>query len=439
MNMTHCTTTTWMKRGCMWIAGATLLGVSATASTDPLEGEALTEEAELKETGLAVPQQMNAFKEALLGGTFWLQLRYRYENVDDSSPAIPKEGRASTLRSRVGFESAEYHGFSGVLEFSDVANIHGGFDDYNDGSGTPADRGVVPDPTGTVVNQVYGQYSNFLGGDFKAGRQKINLDNQRFIGSVNWRQTEQTFDAVSYSADYDSGFNAFYAYLDNQNTVLQSDQNHNSHLLNAGLTFDNIGTLTGYGYYLDFENQAALSTFTYGARFFGNHKVDQLALIYGLEYAHQDDAADNPLNVNANYSHATAGVEASGITGKIGFESLDGSVGADPNAAFQTPLSTLHIHNGFADQFLLTPVTGLEDLYFHLGYDQGPFGIAGIYHQFDAERGSANYGNEFDLVGSYDINEDLTFGFKFAEFNADSDAVTMNDVTKFWLWLDFQI
>ncbi|MEL0212519.1 MAG: alginate export family protein, partial [Novosphingobium sp.] len=28
------------------------------------------------------------------------------------------------------------------------------------------------------------------------GRQRINLDDQRFIGSVGWRQNEQTFDAV---------------------------------------------------------------------------------------------------------------------------------------------------------------------------------------------------------------------------------------------------
>jgi len=437
MNLTHCTTTTWMKRGCMWIAGATLLGVSATASTDPLEGEALTEDAELKETGLALPQEMSGLKEAILAGTFWLQLRYRYENVNDD--ALPKEGRASTLRSRIGYESADFHGFTGVLEFSDVANIPASFDDYNDGSGVPADRGFVPDPTGTVVNQVYGQYSNFFGGDFKLGRQRVNLDNQRFIGSVDWRQTEQTFDSISWAANYDSGFNAYYGYLDNQNNILQQNLNHDSHILNAGFTFENLGTLTGYGYYLDVDNAAALSSFTYGARFFGNHKMDQLALIYGIEYAHQDDAADNTNDINADYSHVTAGIELSGVTAKIGFESLDGSSSGAAVNAFQTPLATLHIHNGFADQFLQTPGSGLEDLYFHLGYDQGPFGIAGIFHEFDAERGGQNYGGEIDVVGSYAINDELTFGFKFADFSADNDAVALQDVTKFWLWLDFQI
>ena len=436
MNLTHSTTKTWMKRGCVWFAGATLLGASATASTDPLEGEALTEEAELKETGLALPQQMSGLKEAILAGQFWLQARYRYENVDDD--LVAKEGRASTLRSRVGYESAEYHGFSGVLEFSDVANVPAGFDDYNDGSGQPADRGFVPDPTGTVVNQVYGQYSNFLGGDFKLGRQRINLDNQRFIGSVDWRQTEQTFDSISYAGNWDSGLNAFYAYLDNQNNVFQTNQNHESHILNVGMTFENIGTLTGYGYYLDFENQAALSSFTYGARFFGNHKMDQLALLYGIEYAQQDDAADNTNDIDANYSHVMAGIETRGVTAKMGFESLDGASSGNSVNAFQTPLSTLHIHNGFADQFLTTPGTGLEDLYFHLGYAYGDFDIAGIYHEFDAETGGGDFGAEFDVVGSYAINNELTFGFKFAEFSADNDG-PLQDVTKFWLWLDFQI
>jgi hypothetical protein len=32
--------------------------------------------------------------------------------------------------------------------------------------------------------------------DLTLGRQRINLDDQRFVGSVGWRQNEQTFDAV---------------------------------------------------------------------------------------------------------------------------------------------------------------------------------------------------------------------------------------------------
>ena len=46
---------------------------------------------------------------------------------------------------------------------------------------------MVADPDGTEINQALLRYDHTKG-NAVVGRQRINLDNQRFIGSVAWRQ-----------------------------------------------------------------------------------------------------------------------------------------------------------------------------------------------------------------------------------------------------------
>lgn len=422
----------WTKRGSLWLAGATLLGAPATAATDPTEGEALAESA--APAPLTLPQQLDGVKEAILGGTFWLEGRYRFESVDDSGFA--REGHASTLRTRLGYETGSFNGFSGVLEFNDVSAIPGGADDYNDGAGG-TNRAVVLDPTGTVVNQSYLRYNDFLNGDFKLGRQRISLDNERFVGSHDWRQTENTFDSLTYSAMYPSGISVHYAFVDNWNTVLAGENEaQDTHLLNVGLSIENIGTLSGYGYRMDMGDDTQ-DRLTYGARFAGAHNAGDFGIVYSAELAQQTDIEDNPNDIRELYSHVALGFEISGVTAKLGYESLGGRDGAGANRAFQTPLASLHEFNGFADQFLVTPGNGLIDTYFQLGYESGAFGIAGTYHDFDPEAGSGRYGGEFDFMATYAMTDELTFGAKYADFG--SDSALFSDVTKFWLWMAYSI
>ena len=54
---------------------------------------------------------------------------------------------------------------------------------------------MVPDPENIELNclQIAWQKN---GNGIVLGRQRINLDDQRWVGSVGWRQNEQTFDAV---------------------------------------------------------------------------------------------------------------------------------------------------------------------------------------------------------------------------------------------------
>ena len=70
------------------------------------------------------------------------------------------------------------------------------------------------------------------------------------------------------------------------------------------------------------------------------------------------------------------------------------------NAAFQTPLATGHAFNGWADVFLVTPATGLQDLYVfaQVTLPKVEMPLKVVYHDFQADSGGADYGHEIDVL-----------------------------------------
>ena len=136
---------------------------------------------------LALAGSVNAFAadgidNLIADGKTSLSFRYRFEGVDDD--AFDLKAKASTLRTRLGFKSGAVHGFSLLAEFDDIREI--GTNNFNAGAGNTPGRieyPIIADPEGTEVNQAYIEYA----GSYVAprlGRQRINLDNQRFIGGV---------------------------------------------------------------------------------------------------------------------------------------------------------------------------------------------------------------------------------------------------------------
>jgi len=137
--------------------------------------------------------------EALAKGKFNINVRLRYEQVDeDNQPPFTKNSYAPTVRTRFGFTSAPLYGFQGMLEAVHISAI-GPEHNYNaGGSNGQGARPPVNDPPMTRLDQAWLGYSNtnFVPIMVKGGRQQINLDNQRFIGDSGWRQNIQTFDAI---------------------------------------------------------------------------------------------------------------------------------------------------------------------------------------------------------------------------------------------------
>lgn len=365
-------------------------------------------------------------------------LRYRYEFVDQDGFA--RKANASTLRSRLGAKLVFLDGFSFTVEGEDV--LHLGPEHFNDTVNGRTAFPVVADPQDLVLNRVFGSWraTDWLAID--AGRQAVNLDNQRFIGSVGWRQNDQTMDTAGVTLTPVEGVRVEARYVWRVNRIFGPDSpqgvwsNNDIVILNGRARIGKFGEFGAYGYLLDIPNAPAASSQTYGLRFKGKRSVAAaVELLYWLEYAHQSDYGANPARFGLDYWKAETGLAAGGLSLKIGFERLEGRDGI----AFQTPLATLHAQNGWADKFLTIPAAGLEDRYLDLlwrpqtGSWLKNLTARFVYHDFDADRGGATYGREYDALLAWRTPWKVILTAKLARYEARSFS---RDTTKFWLMLE---
>lgn len=372
---------------------------------------------------LSTPLSAAIFTEALTGGTPNFDARLRYETVDQAG--FTEDAEALTLRARLGYTTGAYQGFSAMGEFEYTTAFDS--ERFNSTRNGETTYPVVADPDATELNQAYLAYAGFSETVLKYGAQRIKLDNDRFVGNVGWRQNEQTFDAFSIVNKSLSDTTLTYAYLTDVNSITDTSVDIKAHLLNgsyAGLPF---GTLTGYGYLLEYPGSLN-SNKTLGLRFAGGSGISEgWKLLYAVEYAQQSDYKDGNPAIDADYNLLELGVETQGITAKLGYELL----GADNYSGFETPLATKHAFNGWADKFLATPTNGLEDVYVSLGGAVAGVKLLAVYHDYSADQGGADYGSEWDLLAAKKFGKHYTVGTKYASYNADSFAT---DTDKFWLW-----
>jgi hypothetical protein len=359
-----------------------------------------------------------------------LAARLRYETVDQAN--FPNSADALTFRARAGGE-LKFSGFSFLAEGEGTLALA---DDYND---TLPGNGVEPfpviaDPENFELNRLQVSYMQD-GTGVTVGRQRIILDNARFVGNVGWRQNEQTFDAVRGQAKFGPvSLDATYSI--SQRTVFGVDS-PNEHfdgdliLLNAGVKLP-VVEAKAFAYLIDYDTRLAFSSQTYGALATAGIDIPAVGKLTALaSLATQSDYGANPVPYEAEYINAQLGLTVLGFGLTAGYEELGSDGGV---AAFQTPLATLHAFNGWADLFLTTPANGLRDYYAGISKTFGlPFlpGIKAdlVYHQFDSDVGSLDYGSEWDASLGFKLGS-VGLLAKYANYDADGFAV---DTEKFWL------
>ncbi len=375
--------------------------------------------------------KIDSFEAALTGGKFSANFRYRYEMADQSG--LPEDARASTLRSRLGYHTGRFEGFSAMIEAEDIRDI--GDDDYNSTTNGKVRFPVVADPDETEINRAFIDFTGLPQTRITAGRQRIKLDNDRFIGNVGFRQNEQTFDALRIDNQSLKDIGATYIFIDNVNRIFGSDSpmgDHEmtSHIFNVSYSGWSPAKITGYAYLLDYDNLLALSTQTYGLRAVGKHRLnDDVTLLYSGEYAHQSDFNSNPAGFDHDYYHAELGLKAKGITAKAGYEVLSG----DGTTALQTPLATGHKFNGWADKFLVTPVSGLADGYVSLSGQFMGVRLLGAYHMFEGDSGGADLGDEVNLLARKTFRKRYTAELKGAFYEAGRPVFGLTDTDRIWM------
>lgn len=373
-------------------------------------------------------------EDALTSGDPGLLLRYRYEFVDQESFA--DNANASTLLLRLNYETKPWRRWSGFLEFDHVFEVI--LRDFNSGAGTstPArDRyPVVADPSGPDLNQLYFQYARDEQWRFRFGRQRILLDDQRYVGGVGWRQNEQTYDGASLEYGGIANTRVFYSYVSNVNRIFGTevaagDHRQSTHLLNANVTINKDWHAVGYAYLIDNDDAPAFSTSTFGLRAEGGVDLAGGRLKLLGELATQSDTGNNPADFDTGYFRAEGIWSLDALSAGIGIESL----GSDGGQSFRTPLATLHAFNGWADIFLATPGDGLDDLYLRLGYEAAGWSLDFRYHDFSAETDGDDFGREIDFSANRRLGDRYGLLLKLAWFEADDPAY--DDTTKVWVML----
>jgi hypothetical protein len=296
---------------------------------------------------------------------------------------------------------------------------------------------VIPDPENFELNRLQLKYE-FPRGAVTLGRQRINLDDQRWVGSVGWRQNEQTFDALRAESRL-GPMGIDIAYAISQRSIFGHDGGpraaYDGEFLFAGASLK-LGPVEGklFAYLLDYDESffVSNSSQTYGGIMRGSVPLGMgKSVNLRMSYARQFNYASNPFDYSADYWSFEGTTSVAGFTVAAGWERL----GSDNGRAVQTPMATLHKFNGWADLFLTTPAAGLDDAYLSFSRNlEAVSRLPGLnanltFHQFDSARGNIEYGTEWDASAGVKLGR-IGILLKYARYNAKSFGA---DTRKLWL------
>jgi hypothetical protein len=365
-------------------------------------------------------------------GQIKFDLRYRYEHVDDDVAPL-KDANANTLRLRAGYLTPEFFGFQGYAEYEGLAAMQ---EDYNSTRNNLKQYSTIADPDKSELNQLWISYKGIPDTTIKGGRQRIILDDRRFIGDVAWRQLEQTYDGALVVNKSIPNLTATVGYIGNVQRVDSRTDVMTSPIVNLNYKVGDLGNAVGYAYWLDYDDPAryAFSSQSYGLRFDGAKKLtDNFGVVYTAEWSTQSDYRHNPNNYRANRYNLVGGVTAFGVTVTGAMEQLNGTGalgGTKGTNSFQTPLGLNHAFQGWADKFLVTPDAGIRDVFATISTQVLGTKMAFVYHSFKDDTGTVNYGDEYDFVATKKFGAHYHLLAKYAYYNADQFST---DTQKVWV------
>jgi hypothetical protein len=421
-----------------------------------------------EEVADAVPEY--TFLDSVKAGQPMTSFRLRYENVDqEGNGAAPyaakplKDANALTLRSLIGWQTAPFHNFSLGAQLINVTKIDDNFNDRARNVNTNGEQGkaIVADPDYTSINQLYVDWTGIRNTRVRLGRQSVKLDNVRFIGNIEYRQVMQVFDGVAVENKSIPDTEIYAAYFDRLKSINTDLKPDNTGILHGLYRVSPSESLVGYAYFYDQEHIAVasdISSKTFGLRLDGTRKLnDDWKLLYTAEYAKQDDYNDSGKRtvaqgqVDAHYYKLGAGAGYGNLWARVDQELLSSN---DGKYAFQTPLGTNHLFQGWVDKFLTTPNQGLQDTFITAGYKYGDFSFLTEYHWYKADEDFArvgggtgdDFGHEWNASVAYTYSKNISAKIEYGTYSegdlrsvastgsaASATANRIRDTDKLWL------
>ncbi len=442
--------------------------------------------AALAEEAVTHSEDEYTFMDSVKQGKNLTSFRLRYEHVDQDglqpttivgttpNPTANqelKDAEGLTLRSLIGWQTAPYKNFSFAAQLIDVTKI---VDNFNDSTNNTLINGAsnqirtveyakIVDPTYTGINQLYIDWTGIRNTKFRLGRQQVNLDNVRFIGDIGFRQVMQVFDGVSVLNKSIPDTEVFLAHFERVRQITTKNRDEGAlEIANVKYRISPTENLIGYAYLDGFEDlgfgnawfgagtlnnngkpnaSADQSNKILGLRLDGIHPFNpNLRALYTAEYAKQTDYQSGDKRIDAHYYKVGGGVGIDNFTIRADQELLSSN---DSKYAFQTPLGTNHLFQGWVDKFLATPRQGIQDTFVTATYKWDDILFFADYHVIKSDKdfytvGSGTktngdkYGTEWNVAATYNVNKNWMAKVEYGKYSEDDHyaaaANTANNV-----------
>lgn len=381
---------------------------------------------------------------------FLMRARYGHLEVGDA------DGQTASVLLRGSVASNWNDYFRTLLEVDHVETFLE--DDFSDGVRFNGEI-RVPDVPGTEINQAL---LSFQVGSFSvhAGRQRLEFDNERFIGSISFWQNDQTFDALRGRYNFLTNSHVSQTYIANANRIfgddadenlspsdvnydalnglrpvgLWGDHEHNTHLTRIELREWDYSQFVAFAYLIDNEDLPTVSNDTFGGIYKFNYKGGAIKYRLEIEAAIQE-RTEIPDAPSVPYYAFDGGLGLGSFEGGLRYEVLTAKDGIE----FITPLASGHEFQGWADAFSEAG-TGVEDTSLRIHWRKAPWKLDLRYHFFSEYDGGRDFGTELDFDLTFKPFDRHIFFIRFADFQASSDYENeLVDETKIFFNYSFSL
>jgi hypothetical protein len=343
------------------------------------------------------------------------RLRLEVQDRSDS----PDQAMLLSASTRVGFETPLNDALTALLEFEGVSpiarTISASASSPIEGAGIEVNRAQVSLDAGAL--------------NLVIGRQAISWDDERLVGTIAFRQNQQSFDAVT--ARYISPtwtLEASQVWRVNKVDAFaanRQEQSSGATLLRLSSSSP-LGWLSLYGgqigQSLDRDRLAGNSR-TVGISLDGRRPIGAVTLLWKLDGAEQSIGRHSANTASPGYRRARFSVEGSRTAVSFGREVLD----TDRGASFQPTLGSKRSFQGFAGVFARTPDFGVADTHLELRSVIGNFtpisnlSVLVRAHNFRSASGDMPLGSELDagIAATLGVHR---LSVEFAQFESQGFA-----------------
>ena len=369
-----------------------------------------------------------------------LELRPRYNRIDESNK--PERTEGYTYRAVAGWRPAPWNGLRLTAEAIHTGHI--GPKEFNDDGAlfSTSPYPLLPDPRYTGVNQAHVEYTGIEGLRLRAGRQRVRMDNQRWVSDNDFRQIPQLFDGVEVRAtplpDTELLASRFWRVRGTSGTT--SD-------LKLTLVHAAWNPFPGHsiGAYAYFHDQPANGAFTgfanssyrvAGGRVEGAFQGGALEFPYVLEAAQQRPYAGGDARIDVRYWRVGGGATWKDLTARYDEEAKGSNRG---RYGLQMPLTDFYAFNGWTLHFFNTPFQGLRDRWLTLRarlYAPLDLVFYAEGHRFRSDFGNLDFGKETDAGLSWSLTGGVAVRVQHARYEPGSGQVAPS-IHKTWVTISY--